>query len=64
VTPGGTEVKCDTAAVNLLGDNINTVKKKSKALIDACKEVDLEVNTRKSLYMFVSCHPNAGKAIT
>jgi retron-type reverse transcriptase len=30
--------------VNLLGDNIDTIKKNTKTLIDASKEVDLEIN--------------------
>jgi hypothetical protein len=33
--------------VNLLGDNIDTIKKTQKLLIDASKEVGLEVNTGK-----------------
>jgi hypothetical protein len=73
VTPGGTEIKYHTAVwvyandVNLLGDNINTVKKKSKVLIHACKESDLEVNTTKSMYSYICpslCHQNARKVVT
>jgi hypothetical protein len=30
--------------MNLLGDNIDTIKKNTETLIDANKEVDLEVN--------------------
>jgi hypothetical protein len=30
--------------VNLLGDNIDTLKKNTQTLTDASKEVDLEVN--------------------
>jgi hypothetical protein len=30
--------------VNLLGDNIDTIKKNAPTLIDACEEVGLEVN--------------------
>jgi hypothetical protein len=30
--------------VNLLGDNIDTIKKKTETLIDASKEVSLEIN--------------------
>jgi hypothetical protein len=34
--------------VNLLGDNIDTVKKNTETLIDASKEVGLEINVRKT----------------
>jgi hypothetical protein len=42
--------------VNLLGDNIDTIKKNTQTLIDASKEVGLEVNTEKSKYMLLSSH--------
>jgi hypothetical protein len=38
--------------VNLLGDNINAVKKNTETLIDASKEVGLEENTEKELSIF------------
>jgi hypothetical protein len=31
-------------------------------LIDASKEVGLEVNTEKTKYMLLSCHQNAGQS--
>jgi hypothetical protein len=34
--------------VNLLGDNIDTIKKNTQTLIDASKEVGLQVNTEKT----------------
>jgi hypothetical protein len=39
----------------LLGENINTVKETLK-LLDASKEVGLEINTEKTKYMFMSHH--------
>jgi hypothetical protein len=47
--------------VNLLGDNIGTIKKNTQSLIDASKEVGLEVNTEKTKYMLLSPHQNAGQ---
>jgi hypothetical protein len=34
--------------VNLLGDNIDTINKNTETLIDASKEVGLEVNIEKN----------------
>jgi hypothetical protein len=34
--------------VNLMGDNVDTMKKNTQTLIDASKEIGLEVNTEKS----------------
>jgi hypothetical protein len=47
--------------VNLLGDNIDTIKKNMKTLIDASKEVGLEINVQKTKYMLLSCHQNVGQ---
>jgi hypothetical protein len=47
--------------VNLLGDNIDTIKKNTKTLIDASKDVGLEVNAEKTKYMLLSRHQNAGQ---
>jgi hypothetical protein len=42
---------------NLLGDNIDTIKKNTETLIDA-KEVELQINIQKTKYMFLSHHQN------
>jgi hypothetical protein len=49
-----------TDDVNLLGDNIDTVKKNTETLIDASKEVGLEINIKKSKYMLISRQQNVG----
>jgi sorting nexin-29 len=47
--------------VNLLGDNIDTVKKNTETLIDASKEVGLGINIEKTKYMLLSRHQNVGQ---
>jgi hypothetical protein len=47
--------------VYLLDDYIDTTKKNIRTLIDASKEVGLEVNIEKTKYMLLSCHQNAGQ---
>jgi hypothetical protein len=47
--------------VNLLGDNIYTINKNTETLIDASKEVGIEVNVEKTKYMLVSRDQNAGQ---
>jgi hypothetical protein len=37
--------------VNLLDENVNMIKKNTEVLLDASKDVCLEVNTEKSNYM-------------
>jgi hypothetical protein len=48
--------------VNLLGDNIDTIKKNTQTLIDASKEVDLEINVEKTKYMLLSRHQTVGQS--
>jgi hypothetical protein len=47
--------------VNLLGDNIDTIKKNMETLIDASEEVGLEINVDKTKYMLLSSHQNVGQ---
>jgi hypothetical protein len=47
--------------VNLLGDNIDAIKKNTETLNDASKEVGLEINVEKTKYMLLFHHKNAGQ---
>jgi hypothetical protein len=40
--------------INILGDNIDTIQKNTESLLDADKEVGLEVNSEKTKYMLMS----------
>jgi hypothetical protein len=47
--------------VDLLGDNMDTIKKSTETLTDASKEVGLEINIEETKYMLLSCYQNAGR---
>jgi hypothetical protein len=44
-----------------LVDNIDTINKNSLISVDTGKDVVLQINIRKSKYVFVSHHQNAGQ---
>jgi hypothetical protein len=47
--------------VNIVGENIDTIQKSTKSLLDASKEIGLEVNPEKTKYMLVSRCQMAGQ---
>jgi len=44
-----------------LSGSINTIKKNTETLLAASKEVGLEINAERTMYMFLSRHQNAGQ---
>jgi hypothetical protein len=47
--------------VNIVGENIDTIQRNTKVLLDAGKEVGLEVNPEKTKYMLMSKCQKAGQ---
>ena len=44
--------------VNMLGENLQTVRENSEIFIKASKGIGLEVYSEKTKYMITSCHQN------
>jgi hypothetical protein len=47
--------------VNLLGDNIDTIKRNTHTLIEASKVIGLEVNIEETKYTLLYRHQNSGQ---
>jgi hypothetical protein len=47
--------------VNLLGDSVNTIKEDPETLLEASRDIGLEINAEKTKYMIMSRYPNSGQ---
>jgi hypothetical protein len=44
-----------------LGNSVNTTKENSETLLEASRDIGLQINAEKTKYVIMSRHPNSGQ---
>jgi hypothetical protein len=52
---------CADDIINLVDDSINTIKENSETLLEASRDIGLEINAEKTKYIIMSRHQNSGQ---
>jgi hypothetical protein len=47
--------------VNLLGNSVNTIKENTGTILEASRDVSLEINAEETKYVIIFHHPNSGQ---
>jgi hypothetical protein len=47
--------------VNLLADSVNTINENSEILLEASRDIGLEINAQKTKYIIMSVYPTSGQ---